>query len=67
MNATFEHSAAVSVQRSLPLDQRLSLQLMWLAQLIQENGSGEYIVTIKQDGGITVKRPRRPLEFHYAG
>lgn len=66
MIASFEHSAATSVQPPPP-DEKLLHRLVWLAELIQQNGIGEYIVTIRQDGSITVKRPRKPLEFHYGG
>lgn len=41
--------------------------LTWLGELIQENGTGEYIVNVARDGSVTVKRPRKPLEFHYGG
>ena len=66
MIASFEHSTGNTAPEAAP-DERLLRRLVWLAQLIQENGAGEYIVTFKQDGSLTVKRPRRPLEFHYAG
>lgn len=48
-------------------DDQLQRLLAWIGQLIQENGTGEYIVTVALDGHVTVKRPRKPLEFHYAG
>lgn len=48
-------------------DDRLARLLAWLGELIQQNGAGEYIVTVAADGHVTVKRPRKPLEFHYGG
>lgn len=48
-------------------DDRLPRLLAWLGELIQQNGAGEYIVTVAADGHVTVKRPRKPLEFHYGG
>jgi hypothetical protein len=48
-------------------DDRLARLLVWLGELIQQNGAGEYIVNVAQDGHVTVKRPRKPLEFHYGG
>ena len=48
-------------------DDKLQRLLAWIGELIQENGTGEYIVTVAADGHVTVKRPRKPLEFHYGG
>lgn len=49
------------------MDDRMARLLAWLGELIQQNGAGEYIVSVAQDGHVTVKRPRKPLEFHYGG
>lgn len=51
----------------LTIDDRTARLLVWLGELIQKNGPGEYIVRIGQDGQATVKRPQKPLEFHYGG
>ena len=48
-------------------DDKLVKVLVWLGELIQSNGAGEYIVNVAADGHVTVKRPRKPLEFHYGG
>lgn len=50
-----------------PPDEHMLRLLAWLGELIQSNGAGEYIVNVAQDGHVTVKRPRKPLEFHYGG
>lgn len=39
--------------------------LDWLDQLIDEHGPGEYLVRVRADGSVLVKRPRKPLEFEY--
>lgn len=52
---------------NLAMDDRMARLLVWLGELIQQNGAGEYIVSVAQDGHVTVKRPRKPLEFHYGG
>lgn len=52
---------------ALAVDDRTARLLVWLGELIQQNGAGEYIVSVAQDGHVTVKRPRKPLEFHYGG
>ncbi len=39
--------------------------LAWLDQLIQEHGPGEYLVQVRADGSVMVKRPRKPLEFEW--
>ena len=67
MSVSMEYSDAAANTAPLVLNEKLLRRLVWLAGLIEENGTGEYIVTIRSDGAITVKRPRRPLEFHYAG
>lgn len=63
MNAVL-NTTPVSVK---PTPDKLALLLLWLGELIQEHGTGEYIVTVAHDGHVTVKRPRKPLEFHYGG
>ena len=50
-----------------PPSAKLDMVLAWLGALIQEHGAGEYIVSVAADGHVTVKRPRKPLEFHYGG
>jgi len=39
--------------------------LDWLDKLIDEHGAGEYVVRVRADGSVLVKRPRKPLEFEY--
>lgn len=48
-------------------DDRLARLLAWLGELIQEHGTGDYIVTVHADGSVLVKRPRKPMEFKYGG
>ncbi len=48
-------------------DEKLQRLLEWVGELIRENGTGEYILVVAADGHVTVKRPRKPLEFHYGG
>ncbi len=45
--------------------QQMAVFLTWLAELIQEHGPGEYMVHLRADGSVTVKRPRKPLEFEW--
>lgn len=37
----------------------------WLDELIREHGAGEYLVQVRADGSVVVKRPRKPLEFEW--
>jgi hypothetical protein len=46
-------------------EERPTLFLAWLDQLIQEHGPGEYLVQVRADGSVVVKRPRKPLEFEW--
>lgn len=39
--------------------------LHWLGELVAAHGAGEYVVRVRVDGSVTVKRPRRPLEFDW--
>jgi hypothetical protein len=39
--------------------------LAWLAQLVREQGSGEYHLHVRPDGRVTVKRPRPMLQFSW--
>jgi hypothetical protein len=39
--------------------------LHWLGDLVAVHGAGEYVVRVRVDGSVTVKRPRRPLEFDW--
>lgn len=39
--------------------------LHWLGELVAAHGAGEYVVRVRVDGSVTVKRPRKPLEFDY--
>ena len=60
------NTAPPAVPVTVP-DDKLQRLLAWIGELIQENGTGEYIVTVAKDGHVTVKRPRKPLEYHYGG
>ena len=51
----------------LVADDEMMRLLSWPGELIQQNGPGEYIVNVARGGHVTVKRPRKPLEFHYGG
>lgn len=53
-------STAVSNQEN-----RRAVFLAWLAQLMEEHGTGEYLVLLRADGSVTVKRPRKPMEFEW--
>ena len=46
-------------------DARLDALLTWLGTLIREHGTGEYLLQVKADGSVTVKRPRKPLEYEW--
>lgn len=48
-----------------PADARLDALLTWLGTLIREHGTGEYLLQVKPDGSVTVKRPRKPLEYEW--
>lgn len=62
------NTAAPAKAVTVPVpDEKLTRLLTWVGELIRENGTGEYILTVAADGHVTVKRPRKPLEFHYAG
>ena len=37
----------------------------WLVQIVKDYGPGEYIVHIKADGSVTVKRPQPPIKFEH--
>jgi hypothetical protein len=39
--------------------------LSWLALLVGQQGSGEYIINVHPDGRVTVRRPRAPLRFDW--
>lgn len=52
---------------TLAVDDRTARLLVWLGELIQQNGTGKYILIVASDGSVTVQRPRKPLEFHHAG
>ena len=67
LNTPPGNAAALLRDPELALDDRMAGLLVWLGELIQQNGAGEYIVSVAQDGHVTVKRPRKPLEFHYGG
>ncbi len=41
--------------------------LAWFGELVSVHGPGEYVLRIRLDGSVTVKRPRKPLEFDYRG
>ena len=46
-------------------DQKLDALLTWLGELIREHGAGEYLLQVRADGSVVVKRPRKPLEFEW--
>ena len=46
-------------------DERLDALLAWIGDLIQEHGAGEYILQVRADMSVVVKRPRKPLEFEW--
>ncbi len=48
-----------------PADQRLDALLAWIGDLIREHGAGEYLLQVRADGSVVVKRPRKPLEFEW--
>ena len=48
-----------------PSDQRLDALLVWIGDLIREHGAGEYLLQVRADGSVVVKRPRKPLEFEW--
>ena len=39
--------------------------VLWLRGLIVEHGPGEYLIIIRADGAVTVKRPQKPLQFEW--
>jgi hypothetical protein len=48
-----------------PSDQRLDALVVWIGDLIREHGAGEYLLQVRADGSVVVKRPRKPLEFEW--
>ncbi len=39
--------------------------VVWLLHLLEQHGPGEYVVQVKADGRVVVKRPRPPLRFEW--
>ena len=39
--------------------------LAWLGDLIAEHGPGEYLVQVRANGSVVVKRPRKPMEYEW--
>lgn len=46
-------------------NEKMNVFLSWFAELMDEHGPGVYEVTVRKDGSVTVKRPRKPLEFEW--
>jgi len=65
MRQAAQISASSSSARSTEECRELGAMLAWLLELIETHGAGEYLLTVRSDGSVRVKRPRKPLEFHF--
>lgn len=60
-----ETNLASNCLQRLTVDSERAQFLAWLDDLIREHGAGEYLVQVRADGSVVVKRPRKPLEFEW--
>jgi hypothetical protein len=60
-----ETTSASNCLPRLTADSERAQFLAWLNELIREHGAGEYLVQVRADGSVVVKRPRKPLEFEW--
>lgn len=60
-----ETTSVSNCLQRLTADSERAQFLAWLNELIREHGAGEYLVQVRADGSVVVKRPRKPLEFEW--